>query len=449
MLEQALESARDVDPELRRRLEAELLCAAQLDAGTLTIARRVHDSPTGEHPRRHAGRTDAARRASPTSESCAAGRRPRWPTLAARALDGGLIAEQTGDSGLVMDAGFALVTAGDLQRADRCWDDALADVRRRGSVIGFARTSCLRAMLRLAQGPLLDAESDARNAIEAAWEPGYRVARMAHGPLVEALVAQGELAAADAALTTAGLDGDLADSYMLNFVLFARGKLRLAQGRDDEGDRRSRGARPARDQVAGPQPRRLPVPLAARLAGVPRGRRARSPPRRSKLARAWGAAGALGRALRAHGLVTGGDSTELRPERRGARRIAVAARAGPHSLIELGAAIRRAGHRSRGPRAAARREWSSPTPAPRAPLVARARRSCCATGARPRRVVRSGIDALTATERRVAEMAADGMTNRQIAQALFVTTRTVEVHLTHAYQKLGVSSRKKLPAALG
>jgi ATP/maltotriose-dependent transcriptional regulator MalT len=82
-------------------------------------------------------------------------------------------------------------------------------------------------------------------------------------------------------------------------------------------------------------------------------------------------------------------------------------------------------------------------------LVARAREELLATGARPRRIVRTGADALTASERRVARMAAEGMTNREIAQALFVTMRTVEVHLTHAYQKLGISSREKLPAALG
>ena len=45
-------------------------------------------------------------------------------------------------------------------------------------------------------------------------------------------------------------------------------------------------------------------------------------------------------------------------------------------------------------------------------------------------------------------MAADGMTNRQIAQAQFVTTRTIEVHLTHAYQKLDITSREQLPALL-
>ena len=65
MLDQALESAGDVDPELRRRLEAELLCAARLDAGTLDDRPPRARRPAGEHPRRHAGRTDAARRARP------------------------------------------------------------------------------------------------------------------------------------------------------------------------------------------------------------------------------------------------------------------------------------------------------------------------------------------------------------------------------------------------
>jgi DNA-binding CsgD family transcriptional regulator len=46
-------------------------------------------------------------------------------------------------------------------------------------------------------------------------------------------------------------------------------------------------------------------------------------------------------------------------------------------------------------------------------------------------------------------MAADGMTNREIAQALFVTTKTVEVHLGNVYRKLDVSSRRDLAASLG
>jgi DNA-binding CsgD family transcriptional regulator len=55
---------------------------------------------------------------------------------------------------------------------------------------------------------------------------------------------------------------------------------------------------------------------------------------------------------------------------------------------------------------------------------------------------------LTPSEQRVAAMAADGMTNRDIAQALFVTQKTVEMHLGNVYRKLGVRSRTALPAAL-
>ena len=70
-------------------------------------------------------------------------------------------------------------------------------------------------------------------------------------------------------------------------------------------------------------------------------------------------------------------------------------------------------------------------------------------GARPRRERLSGVEALTASERRVAEMAAAGMTNREIAQALFVTTKAVALHLTHVYEKLDVGGRAQLPGALG
>jgi len=68
-------------------------------------------------------------------------------------------------------------------------------------------------------------------------------------------------------------------------------------------------------------------------------------------------------------------------------------------------------------------------------------------GARPRRDALRGRDALTASELRIAQMAAEGMTNRTIAQALFITRRTVELHLTNVYAKLGVS-RFDLPVAL-
>ena len=59
-----------------------------------------------------------------------------------------------------------------------------------------------------------------------------------------------------------------------------------------------------------------------------------------------------------------------------------------------------------------------------------------------------GVESLTERELRVATLAADGQTNRDIAQALYVTPKTVEVHLTNAYRKLNIASRRELPAAL-
>jgi len=81
-------------------------------------------------------------------------------------------------------------------------------------------------------------------------------------------------------------------------------------------------------------------------------------------------------------------------------------------------------------------------------LTERTRTELIAAGGRPRRLVLSGLDSLTPSERRVAQFAADGMSNREIAQNLFITTRTVEGHLTHAYEKLAITSREQLPAAL-
>jgi len=77
----------------------------------------------------------------------------------------------------------------------------------------------------------------------------------------------------------------------------------------------------------------------------------------------------------------------------------------------------------------------------------RARSELTAAGARPRRAALTGFDALTASEGRVAELAVDGLTNREIAQALFVTIKTVEWHLGNTYGKLGIGSRRELKAA--
>jgi DNA-binding CsgD family transcriptional regulator len=118
-----------------------------------------------------------------------------------------------------------------------------------------------------------------------------------------------------------------------------------------------------------------------------------------------------------------------------------------HALTDLGAALRRANQRAAA-RDPLRQALDVADACGAEPLAERARHELHAAGGRPRRPRISGVDALTASERRIAEMAAGGLTNPEIAQALFVTRKTVEAHLGAAYRKLDIRSRSELPAAL-
>jgi len=117
------------------------------------------------------------------------------------------------------------------------------------------------------------------------------------------------------------------------------------------------------------------------------------------------------------------------------------------SLAELGAALRRAGRRADA-REPLRRALHLAHRCGGERVAEQARTDLLATGARPRRMLLTGPASLTASERRVADMAAQGRSNREVAQALFVSLRTVETHLTHAFQKLGIESRAELAGAL-
>jgi DNA-binding NarL/FixJ family response regulator len=81
-------------------------------------------------------------------------------------------------------------------------------------------------------------------------------------------------------------------------------------------------------------------------------------------------------------------------------------------------------------------------------LATQVRAELQAAGARPRSAERSGVGSLTASELRVATYASQGKSNRDIAQALYVTPKTVEVHLSSVYRKLGIRSRAALANAL-
>jgi DNA-binding NarL/FixJ family response regulator len=114
-----------------------------------------------------------------------------------------------------------------------------------------------------------------------------------------------------------------------------------------------------------------------------------------------------------------------------------------YALYDLGCALRRANHRTeaRGPLRAAL-DLANTGGATR--LASRSLTELHAAGARPRRTALRGPSALTTAEQQVARLAADGSTNRQIAQRLTLSRRTVETHLAHAYQKLDIRSRVEL-----
>jgi DNA-binding CsgD family transcriptional regulator len=166
------------------------------------------------------------------------------------------------------------------------------------------------------------------------------------------------------------------------------------------------------------------------------------------LARRWGAPRALGHALTTAGLLADSKpGLELLDEAVSVLADSPAQLVKARALTELGAALRRRNRRADARAPLATGLELAQRCGARA-LADRARDELIATGARPRRPMRSGLDALTPSERRVARLAASDQTNRDIAQALFVTEKTVETHLSHAYQKLDIHSRSQLTSAL-
>src|SRR5262249_33991825 len=148
------------------------------------------------------------------------------------------------------------------------------------------------------------------------------------------------------------------------------------------------------------------------------------------LARRWGAPRGIGIALRGLALVEpADDGVRLLREAVDVLGASPARLEHARALLDLGSPPRRGKARAQA-RQPPRRglELAHGCGAP--PLVERAHAELLAAGARPRTIVLSGADSLTASERRVAAMAAEGMTNRDIAQALFVTAKTVEMHLS-------------------
>ena len=357
------------------------------------------------------------------------------------------------ESLVVVYAAMDLVICDRLDDAERLCSAVIEEGERRGSPSLVATFAFPRAFARLQRGLLRDAEADAR------WSYEQKLAMDAEcGPpwplafLLDTLTEQGHLAAADAALSRIESSVDAPPEMLAwPFVLEARGRLRLAQDRLADGlaDLFEAGRRWQRLHCHSASASRWRADAALALAQQGELQRAHElASEHLRLAERTGPPRALGIAARALGTVTPrGDGVALLREAIALLEQTPARLELAHALVELGSALRRQGQRAEA-RDRLRHSLELAHRAGAAPLVQRARQELLAAGGRPRRPVFTGVEALTASELRVARLAAEGATNREIAQRLFVTQRTVETHLRHVFQKLDIRSRNELPREL-
>ena len=345
-------------------------------------------------------------------------------------------------------AGLALTAGERLDEAFRVWDAALTRARARGSVFGAQVAYSCRAAGRLKLGDLPGAESDARDAIALAETYGPIAQASILALLAAALLGRGDLTGAEAVL--AGIDTSTVGRRIYDLRTHeVLGYARLARGRRAEAARVFLDLGQLFSDMGGHNPGMVSWQAGAAVAIAPDDPREAQRLAGAELAqsRAWGAPGALGRALRVAALVGRPDARhETLSESEAVLRTSVARLELAETLCELGALKRRAKQRTDA-REPLHKALALATSCGANGLADRIRAELLASGVHVR-ADETSRDVLTASEERIAAMAAAGQSNREIAQALFVTLKTVETHLSHCYSKLGVRSRHELTSAL-
>jgi DNA-binding CsgD family transcriptional regulator len=382
------------------------------------------------------------------SEECAA--------LALRALAGGDLIEADNGGGPLIAAIIVLALADRDEALEAC-DAALADAHGRGSLFAAAAGHLFRGLTLLRRGELADAEEMLRTGLDEVRMWGPAAAPLYPGMAVplrmvvsaaflsEVLLERGDLDGARSALDLAGIPSDPPENSQVGPWVVSRIRVLLREGRFQEAlDAANECARRLGHVFRNPGWLPWRSLAAEALAGLERRDEALERALEElELARCWGAPGVVGRALRVLGTIEGDAGIARLQE-------AVDVLAGSPARLEeakalaaLGAALRRAGRQGEA-REPLRRALELADAAGAGGLAEDVRAELYASGARPRAAALGGVQALTASEQRVASLAAEGQSNRDIAQALFVTPKTVEVHLSNAYRKLGIRSRREL-----
>jgi DNA-binding CsgD family transcriptional regulator len=346
----------------------------------------------------------------------------------------------------------ALHMVDDLERALELCDVAMAHAEARKASDALAIAQHCRAWPMYERGEITAAAQAARAAVDAlpAGGPGYLPT--AYAAIAACHIQQDQLSEAESALAVIE-HPQLHGGNRVAPLLAVRAELRLAQRRPEEALEDAIAAgRQWEAELGAPGPGALPWRSLAATAHLALGRADAAHELAAEelaLARELGVTRIVIRDLTVLGLAEGGEN--------GIERLAEAVRLGAaepvrltyiSALIALGAALRRANQR-----AAARDPLGQAINLSRGAgataLALQAETELAITGSRRRSDSLWGPDALTPSERRVAELAIEGLTTREMAESLFVTPKTVEFHLRHIYQKLGVNSRDKLSDALG
>jgi DNA-binding CsgD family transcriptional regulator len=372
--------------------------------------------------------------------------------LVQQGLDEGRYLREVGSESPVMaHAPGALITLDELDAASRVVQEMSDDAHRRGSVVGYAAASIYHAWIRAQRGSLIDGEAHLRSGVDLSREHGLTFwLPSAFQCGADILLERPSVDDMSQLVESLTLPASLAATISGAFVLAVRGRLRLARGQRPEAiaDLRRAGEIALGARVVNPLWLLWRSPLALALPREQLDGAMELVEDELALGRRSGLARCEGVALRTSGCLQGGQrGIELLKASLDVleRTQAVLERA--RTLVELGAALRRSNQR-----VAAREHLyaglhlADGCGAER--LAGRAEDELRASGARPRRRAVTGPGALTASEGRVARMAARGMTNREIAQSLFVTAKTVENQLGSAYRKLGVRSRDGLGRVL-
>jgi DNA-binding CsgD family transcriptional regulator len=348
-------------------------------------------------------------------------------------------------------AAASLAMSGAPVAALRLLDRAIETTQRMGDVVQYGFVSLTRGWMAYRAGRIRELEADARAGLPVALD-GFLDRAWAVAAVAAALIERGSPDEALATLAEHGFDTttDLNTAAAAS-LLCVRGRLRHTLGHSHEAIPDLEQCRDVVTSagVAAPVFVEWRTDLALAHLAVGDAESARDVVAEDlSLSRSFGAPREIGMALRTSGLVEGGDrGLALLHDSVDVLAPSEAELEHAKSLVELGAALRRSGRRADA-QEQLRLGLDLASQCGSLATVARARDELIAAGGRPRRERLSGPDSLTASELRVARMAAEGRSNPEIAQALFVTRRTVEVHLTHVYRKLGIASREELPAAL-